>query len=184
MGIGIYYIILIQGYIIILEKILLYSKNRINTTDNYWDIMLSKRGQISIDAVLAISFILLISAILSYNVFNTLINIRDAEIVERGYSIMDIFENYALVSYSKDVVISTTFEPIGDIGYTIRFSNKEIVVNNKTTVVFKREYNGTITYVNITGDNLGYVQETLPPNVVNISFGDFYITKNISVRIR
>ena len=97
---------------------------------------------------------------------------------------MDVFENYALISYSKDVVLSTTFEPIGNRGYTIRFSNKEITVNGKTTIVFKREYDGTITYVNITGDNLGYVQETLPPNVVNISFGDFYITKNISVRIR
>ena len=146
--------------------------------------MLSKRGQISIDAVLAISFILLISAILTYNVFNTLINIRDAEIVERGYSIMDIFENYALISYSKDVVLSTTFEPIGDINYTIRFSNKTIVVDNETTLIFKRGYDRNGTYINITGDNLRYTNESLPPNIVNISFGDIYITKNLSVRIK
>ena len=146
--------------------------------------MLSKRGQISIDAILAIIFILLVTAILSYNVFNTLDNIRDWEIVERGYSIMDVFENYALISYSKDVVLSTTFEPIGNISYTIRFSNKEIVVDDNTTIIFRREYDENGTYVNITGDNLGITQETLPPNIVNISFGDFYITKNLSVRIR
>lgn len=146
--------------------------------------MLSKRGQISIDAILAIIFILLVTAILSYNVFNTLDNIRDWEIVERGYSIMDVFENYALISYSKDVVLSTTFEPIGNISYTIRFSNKEIVVDDNTTIIFRREYDENGTYVNITGDNLRITQETLPPNIVNISFGDFYITKNLSVRIR
>ena len=150
--------------------------------------MLSNRGQISIDAVLAISFILLVTAILSYNVFNTLDNIRDWEIVERGYSIMDVFENYALISYSKDVVLSATFEPIGDINYIIRFSNKEIVVNNNTTIIFRREYDRNGVYINITGNNLRYTIETLPPNIVNISFntsfGDFYITKNLSVRIR
>ena len=146
--------------------------------------MLSKRGQISIDAILAIIFILLVTAILSYNVFNTLDNIRDWEIVERGYSIMDVFENYALISYSKDVVLSTTFEPIGNISYTIRFSYTEIVVDDNTTIIFRREYDENGTYVNITGDNLGITQETLPPNIVNISFGDFYITKNLSVRIR
>lgn len=146
--------------------------------------MLSKRGQISIDAILAIIFILLVTAILSYNVFNTLDNIRDWEIVERGYSIMDVFENYALISYSKDVVLSTTFEPIGNISYTIRFSYTEIVVDDNTTIIFRREYDENGTYVNITGDNLRITQETLPPNIVNISFGDFYITKNLSVRIR
>ena len=146
--------------------------------------MLSKRGQISIDAVLAISFILLVSAILTYNVFNTLNNIKYSEIVESGYSIMDIFENYALISYSKDVTLSTTFRPIGDITYTIRFSNKEIVVDDETTLIFKRECDRNGTYINITGDDLRYINETLPPNIVNISFGDFYITKNLSVRIR
>ncbi|AXI25194.1 hypothetical protein CFE53_03125 [Methanofervidicoccus sp. A16] len=146
--------------------------------------MLSKRGQISIDAILAIIFILLVTAILSYNVFNTLDNIRDWEIVERGYSIMDVFENYALISYSKDVVLSTTFEPIGNISYTIRFSNKEIVVDDNTTIIFRREYDENGTYINITENNLRYTNETLPPNIVNISFGDFYITKNLSVRIR
>lgn len=146
--------------------------------------MLSKRGQISIDAVLAIFFILLVTAILGYNVFNMLDNIKYSEIVERGYSIMDIFENYALISYSKEVSLSTTFTPIGNRGYTIRFSNKEIVVNSPTTVVFKKEGDKNNAYINITADNLVYTQETLPPNVVNISFGDFYITKNLTVRIK
>ena len=146
--------------------------------------MFSKRGQISIDAVLAISFILLVSAILTYNVLHTIENIRNTELVERGYSILDIFENYALVAYSKDVTLSKTFEPIGNRGYTIRFSNKEIVVNSETTVIFKREYDGNITYVNVTSSNLNILPETLPPNIVTISFGDFYVSKNISVRIR
>ncbi|HID47273.1 MAG TPA: hypothetical protein EYH15_04645 [Methanothermococcus okinawensis] len=146
--------------------------------------MLSNRGQISIDAVIAVSFILLVSIILSYNVFNTIINIRDGEIVERGYSIMDVFENYALVAYSRDVTLSTTFEPIGSRGYTISFSNKRIVVNSETTVIFKREYDGRITYVNIIGDSIEASGRTLPPNIVHIDFGDFHITKNISVRIK
>jgi len=149
--------------------------------------MLFNRGQISIDAVMAISFILIVTAILSYNVFNTLNNIRYSEIVERGHSIMDVFENYALISYSKDVTLSTTFRPIGNINYTIRFANKEIVVNNPTTIVFRKEYHDNISYINITGDNLRYMQNPLPPNIVNISFNisfrDFYITKNLSVRI-
>ena len=146
--------------------------------------MLSKRGQISIDAILAILFILLVTAVLSYNVFNVLNNIRYSEVVERGYSIVEVLENYALVVYSKDVVISTVFEPLGDINYTIRFSNKKIVVNNVTNLVFKRECDENGTYINITGDNMVYTQKTLPPNIVNISFGDFYISKNLSVRVR
>ena len=146
--------------------------------------MFSKRGQISIDVVIAMFFILLVSAVLTYHVFHTVRNIEYAEIVERGHSILDIFENYALVAYSREVTLSTTFEPIGDRGYTIRFSNKEIVVDSETTVVFRKEYDGRIYYVNVTSNNLHYLQETLPPNIVTISFGDFYVSKNISVRIR
>jgi len=146
--------------------------------------MFSKRGQISIDVVIAMFFILLVSAVLTYHVFHTVRNIEYAEIVERGHSILDIFENYALVAYSREVTLSTTFEPIGDRGYTIRFSNKEIVVDSETTVVFRKEYDGNTTYVSVTSNNLRYLQETLPPNIVTISFGDFYVSKNISVRIR
>ncbi|MBW9221953.1 hypothetical protein KKP97_02775 [Methanothermococcus sp. SCGC AD-155-C09] len=142
------------------------------------------KGQISIDAVLAITFIILITSIISYNIFNTLNNVRESEIVDRGQSIMDVFENYALIAYSKGITLSTTFEPIGDIGYTIRFSNKVIMVNNKTNILFKPEHNQNGTYINITGDSLSYTNTPLEPNIVHISFGDFYVTKNISVNIR
>ena len=142
------------------------------------------KGQISIDAVLAITFMLLITSIISYNVFNTLNNVKESEIVDRGQSIMDVFENYALIAYSKGITLSTTFEPIGNINYTIRFSNKAIRVNNKTNILFKPEYNQNGTYINITGDTLSYTNATLEPKIVNISFGDFYVAKNIPVKIK
>ena len=152
------------------------------------------KGQISIDAVLAITFMLLITSIISYNIFNTLNNIRESEIVSRGQSIMivsrgqsimDVFENYALIAYSKGITLSATFEPIGNINYTIRFANKEIIVNDSTNISFKPEHNQNGIYINITGDSdsLRYTNPPLEPNIVNISFGKFYITKNISVII-
>jgi len=144
------------------------------------------KGQISIDAVLAITFMLLITSIISYNnIFNTLNNIRESEIVSRGQSIMDVFENYALIAYSKGITLSATFEPIGNINYTIRFANKEIIVNDSTNISFKPEHNQNGIYINITGDSdsLRYTNSPLKPNIVNISFGKFYITKNISVII-
>ena len=143
-----------------------------------------KRGQISIDAVLAILFMLLLTSLVSYNVFNSLNGIRHSEIAERGHSILDVFENYALIAYSKNVNMYMTFKPIGDINFTIYFSNKKISVNDTTNILFTPEYDENGTYINITGENWGYNSFNLPQNIVNISFGDFYVCKNLTVRIK
>ncbi|WP_292460292.1 hypothetical protein [Methanothermococcus sp.] len=143
----------------------------------------SKRGQISIDAVLAILFMLLLSVLVSYNVFNFLNGVNHSEIADRGHSILDVFENYALIAYSKNVNMHATFKPIGNINYTIYFSNKKIIVNNTTNILFKPEHDENGTYINITGGNLKN-NPRLPQNIVNISFGKFYVCKNLTVRIK
>jgi uncharacterized protein (UPF0333 family) len=140
--------------------------------------IINKKGQITIDAILAILFILAVSTMIYYDVFNTVGHFRDVEIADRAYSIADSFENYALLSYSKDVRIVMELKPVGSKNYTIYFANKKISVNTEKTVIFIPSTNGVI----IDGD-YEYSGKTIPNNIINISFGDFYIVKNTSIDI-
>ncbi|UXM84437.1 hypothetical protein [Methanococcus aeolicus] len=129
----------------------------------------SKKAQISIDAILAIMFLLLVSTLVYHNVFNTTESFKEAEIADRVYSIADSFENYALISYSKDMIVTIELKPIGVNNYTIYFGNKSIVVNSKKNITFNPTNNG----VNISGDEVKNSGKNMPNNVINISYGIF-----------
>jgi len=139
----------------------------------------NKKGQITIDAILAIMFILIVSTIIYYNVFNMVGNFKDAELADRAYSIADSFENYALLSYSKNAVIVMDLKPVGNKNYTIYFADKKISVDTKKTIILVPSNNGVV----VEGDyeNSGKI---IPDNIINISFGDFYIVKNTSLSIK
>ena len=115
---------------------------RINVSDKLSDSM--KRGQISIDLVLAVMFLLLISLIIYYNIFYSEGGLIKSSKVDRIYTIAQCFENYLLMSYSKNVEVTAKFEPIGNKNYTIYFKNKKIVVNTTKTVKFTPTKNGVI----------------------------------------
>ncbi|AEH07325.1 hypothetical protein [Methanothermococcus okinawensis] len=140
-----------------------------------------KKGQISIDAVLAIMFLLLISTLIYYNVFNTSKSFKNAELADRLYSIADSFENYALLSYSKNVTISMELKPIGLKSYTLYFGNKSIVVDTTRTIFFIPTDKG----VNITGDILSSSGKNLN-KTINITYDNsrYYILKNTSIQIQ
>lgn len=139
----------------------------------------NKKGQITIDAILAIMFILIVSTIIYYNVFNMVGHFKDAELADRAYSIADSFENYALLSYSKDATIVMDLKPVGNKNYTIYFADKKISVDTKKTIILVPSNNGVV----VEGDyeNSGKI---MPDNIINISFGDFYIVKNTSLIIK
>ncbi|WP_048058517.1 hypothetical protein [Methanococcus maripaludis] len=142
-----------------------------------------KKGQVSFDFILAMLFLLLIFAFMGQNVLNMAKSFKDSETAERGHAILDIFENYAITAYSKDVTINATFEPVGTLNYTIRLPNKIIHVNSSINVVFKPESeNGD--FVNVTGNNVDNSVNTIPSNTVNISFGEFYVSKELQVPVQ
>ncbi|WP_459201785.1 hypothetical protein [Methanococcus sp. CF] len=144
----------------------------------------SRKGQVSFDFILAMLFLLLIFAFTGQSVLNIAKSFKDSETAERGHAILDNFENYAITAYSKDVTINTTFEPIGDLNYTIMLSNKTIPVNNTTHIIFRPESGDDGEFVNITSDNLNNSVNSIPSNVVNISFGEFYVTKELQISIQ
>jgi hypothetical protein len=74
-------------------------------------------------------FILMVSTIIYYKIFNTTGHFKDVELADRLYSIADSFENYALISYSKNVNIAITLKPVGVKNYTIYFADKQISVD-------------------------------------------------------
>ncbi|EHP86568.1 hypothetical protein [Methanotorris formicicus] len=136
-----------------------------------------KRGQITLDAILAAMFLLIVSAFIYYNVFNTIDQLKDSEIANRAYAIADVFENYALIAYSKDVSINTTFEPMGTKTYTIYFADKKVVVDSEKTITFIPTNDG----VKVEGDvesSGSYV------NGIRVDFGDFYVDKELSIYIK
>ena len=114
----------------------------------------AKKGQVSFDFILAMLFLLLIFAFTGQNVLNMANSFKDSETIERGHAILDNFENYAITAYSKDVTVNATFEPIGNLNYTIMFTNKSIHVNSTTYIVFSPESDVDGDFVNITSDNI------------------------------
>jgi len=144
----------------------------------------AKKGQISFDFILAMLFLLIIFAFMGENVLNVAKNFRDSETVERGHSILDNFENYAITAYAKDLTVNVTFEPIGTLNYTIELTNKSIHVNSTTWIIFKPESDSEGNFVNISCNDLDNSPNNIPLNTVNISFGDFYVTKELQVNIK
>jgi uncharacterized protein (UPF0333 family) len=138
----------------------------------------NKKGQITIDAVLAIMFILIVSTMIYYHIFNTTEHFKDVELADKAHSIADSFENYALLSYSKEVRIVMELEPVGSKNYTIYFANKKIAVNTTKTIIFIPSDDG----VDIDGA-WEYSGRIMDDNIINISFGDFYVIKNTSIAI-
>ncbi len=139
----------------------------------------TNKGQITIDAILSIMFILVVSTIIYYNVFNVVGHFKDAEIADRAYAIADSFENYAMLSYSKNVDIVMELKPLGDKNYTIYFANKKIQVDTKRTIIFVPSSNGVV----VEGD-CEDSDKALADNVINISFGNFYVIKNTTINIQ
>jgi uncharacterized protein (UPF0333 family) len=144
----------------------------------------NKKGQISIDAVLAVLFILLVSTVIYYDILNNTEQFKDAELADRLYSIADSFENYALISYSKKVHITVTLKPVGVKNYTIYYGNKSIVVNTTRKIRFVPAGN----FVNVSSLNGGENDGTgLELNkTIKIIYGsdEFYIVKNVSAPIK
>lgn len=138
------------------------------------------KGQVSLDAVIAILFLLIIFSLIGYNVLNTANSFKESEKVERAHATIDVFENYVLTAYSKEIAINATFEPMGDLNYTIYFSNKSIPVTNLTYITF--EPNGT--HVVINGAPEMSSNENLDKNEVKISFGEFYVSRIIPTDIK
>jgi len=151
---------------------------RINVTIKLSDSM--KRGQISIDLVLAVMFLLLISLIIYYNIFYSEGGLVKASKVDRVYTIAQCFENYVLMSYSNNVEVTAKFEPIGDKIYIIYFKNKKIVVNTTKTVKFSPTKSGVIVSGDIEDSNI-----TISDNKIriNVTYGNFYVEKDIAVNI-
>ena len=147
---------------------------------------LNKKGQISIDAVLAVMFLLIASTIIYHTVYNTVDNIKEVEIVDRVNTIADTFENYALTSYSKNVKITVKLEPVGVRSYTIYFGNKSIVVNTTRTITFipNEEEDGVSVDTSQISDGVSNTGKNLS-KVINITYGnnEFYVQRNISIKI-
>ncbi|MBA2862426.1 hypothetical protein [Methanococcus maripaludis] len=144
----------------------------------------AKKGQVSFDFILAMLFLLLIFALMGQNVLNMAKSFKDSETAERGHAILDSFENYAITAYSKDVTVNATFEPIGNLNYTIVLSNKSIHVNSTTYITFKPESDSNGDFVNITCNGMDNSVNTIPSNIVNMSFGNFYVSKELIVTIK
>ena len=141
---------------------------------------MKKRGQVSVDFILSMMFLMLIS-IFIYSTELTFSNgITNGFIVDKLYSIADTFEDYAILAYSKNENITLKLKPIGVKNYTIYFGNKSIVVNTTRVITFTPTENGVIV---ISGDikNSGINLN----RTIKIVYGDsrFYIVKNISIPI-
>ncbi|XRP97426.1 hypothetical protein ACO3UB_02625 [Methanocaldococcus sp. 16A] len=145
-------------------------------------IKLKKRGQISIDFILAILFLMLISLFIFHNISAFNEGSTEALIADRMYSIADTFENYAILSYTKNERIILYLKPIGVKSYTIYFGNKKIVVNTTRIITFIPDRNGVIVKgvegdVENSGLNL--------TNAIKVTYdNNKYILKNISMQIR
>lgn len=119
-----------------------------------------------------------------YDILNNTEQFKDAELADRLYSIADSFENYALISYSKNVNITVTLKPVGVKNYTIYYGNKSIVVNTTRKIRFVPAGN----FVNVSSLNGGENDGTgLELNkTIKIIYGsdEFYIVKNVSAPIK
>ncbi|XRO75742.1 hypothetical protein ACO3TA_02450 [Methanocaldococcus sp. 28A] len=141
-------------------------------------IKLKKRGQISIDFILAVLFLMLVSLFIFYNIslFNN--GSIEALIADRMYSIADTFENYALLSYTKNEEINLYLKPVGVKNYTIYFGNKKIVVNTTRIITFIPNGNGVIV------EGVENSTILLPNNIIKIEYGNNkYIEKNLSINL-
>lgn len=143
------------------------------------NLFLKKKGQISIDGVLAVMTLLLISLIFYQQVFSYTDGFKDALLADRMSSIGDNIENYALLSYSNGVVISMDLKPVGSINYTVYVGRYVINVDNIKKIVFIPTENGVKLEgnVNISGNDVG--------KKIKIVYGDKgeYVVRDININI-
>ncbi|ACV25035.1 hypothetical protein [Methanocaldococcus fervens] len=141
----------------------------------------TEKGQISLDFILAMMFLMLVSLFL-YNVELKFSNsTTDALIVDRMHSIADTFENYAILAYTTNKTIFYILKPIGSIDYEITISNKKINVYGDTVVTFTPNENGVTIggYVSPSNVDIGN-------NIVittNINGRTVYVSKKIEVNV-
>jgi len=118
----------------------------------------NKRGQVSMDFILSMIFLMLVS-IFIYSTELTFSNgVTNGYIVDKLYSIADTFEDYAILAYAKNENITLKLKPIGDLGYVIHFSNKVINVSYDTFILITPTKNGVKIYsdkINISPTNVG-----------------------------
>jgi hypothetical protein len=142
------------------------------------------RGQISIDLILAVMFLIMISTIVFYNIFYSEGEILKSSKADRVYTIAECFENFVLTSYSKNTEITAKFEPIGDDTYIIYFKDKMVVVNTTRTVKFSPTENG----VNVSGD-IENSNVSMPNNTIYVEYRSstnnksFFVNKTVAVNI-
>ncbi|AIJ06362.1 hypothetical protein JH146_1520 [Methanocaldococcus bathoardescens] len=132
-----------------------------------------KRGQISIDFIIAVLFLTLVSILIYYNIFSFTDGTTDALIVDKMYSIADTFENYAILAYTKNKTITFKLKPMGTIGYNITILNKTISVYGDTSIMFIPKENGVIItgFLNSpknVGNNI-VITANVYGNIINIS---------------
>ena len=136
-------------------------------------VKIKKRGQISIDFILAVMFLMLISIFLYSMEINFSNSTTDALIVDKMYSIADTFENYAILSYTKNETIYLKLKPIGSIGYNISILNRTISVYGDTSIMFIPKKDGVIvTGFSNSSDNVGnkiVITANVNGKIVNIS---------------
>ncbi|XRO77789.1 hypothetical protein ACO3VM_04525 [Methanocaldococcus sp. 10A] len=141
--------------------------------------LIKKRGQIAVDFILAVLFLMLVSLFIFHNISAFTDGTTDALIVDRLYSIADTFENYAILSYTNNENITFKLKPIGIKSYTIYFGNKKIVVNTTKIITFIPDRNGVIVDGEVENSGLNL------QNVIRIGYdNNKYVEKNISIQIQ
>ena len=133
-----------------------------------------KRGQISIDLIMAI-FLLLIISLMLYNIeLSYTDNITNALIVNRLYDIADTFENYAILAYTKNVSIKIKLKPVGTLRYNLTIKDKTINVYSDTDILITPNKNGVILTSGFTqspinvGNNI-VISANVDGKILNVS---------------
>ncbi|CAB3288161.1 conserved protein of unknown function [Methanocaldococcus lauensis] len=106
--------------------------------------LIKKRGQISIDLIMAIFSLLIVSLFIYNTELSYTDSTTDALIVNRLYDIADTLENYAILAYTNNVSISIKLKPIGTLRYNLTIKDKTINVIGDTYILITPNKNGVI----------------------------------------
>ncbi|WP_423793052.1 hypothetical protein ACPB8Q_02260 [Methanocaldococcus indicus] len=88
------------------------------------------RGQIAIDAILAVLFLLLVSTVLSYTIIFNSKETTYSLLADRFSDIADTIDNYILLSYSQQKNITIVLKPVGTLTYSVYIKNYVIDVDS------------------------------------------------------
>ncbi|ACX73364.1 conserved hypothetical protein [Methanocaldococcus vulcanius M7] len=142
-----------------------------------------KKGQISVDFILAFMFLMIVSLFLYESELTFTNDSTNAIIANKLYAVVDTFENYAMLSYSENETLLLTLKPVGDISYTIRASTKLINVSRETYVIFYPEKDG----VRIEGRDVVNTSVDVGNKVqliANVGKNNITLSKNTLVNIK